>query len=221
VSPIRRLTASLILALGVSVTAPAQKAAADSPVGRWVAEHPSTGGIGSWWDFRPDGQVTMYVGAIASSHVTHTADTVTLPSGTVNGPPLVLNYKVTGETLTLIKAGEPDVTFTRIGSAPKPSDLLLGRWRPNPPAEQSQNQTVAAYQKAMANGLYVFAADNTQSVRIPFTSRTGTWSAQSHVLQIQGLPHAYTFRRQGAKLVLSQPSDAQKIDTYLPDPLFP
>jgi hypothetical protein len=232
----RRLALFLLIATGVSFPAAAQspslpRAVGDSPVGRWVAEQPSAGGIGSWWDFRADGQVTMYVGAIATSKVTHTADTVTLPSGTVNGPPLVLNYKIAGETLTLGKAGEPDVTFTRVGPAPTPSDPLLGRWRPNPPATPSENQTIAAYQKAMANGLYVFAADNTQSVRIPFTSRTGTWNPQSHTLQIQGMPHSYTFRRDGAKLVLSQPPDGQKADgqkpdvektdTYIPDPLYP
>jgi len=31
----------------------------DTPVGHWVAEHTSNGGIGSWWDFRSDGTLTM------------------------------------------------------------------------------------------------------------------------------------------------------------------
>ncbi len=102
-----------------------------------------------------------------------------------------------------------------------PSDPLLGRWRPNPPATFSANPTVATYQKAMANGLYVFAPDNTQSLRIPFTSRTGTWNPAAHTLQLQGDTRTYTFSRTGTKLTLGQPPDNKKTDTYAPDPLFP
>ena len=191
-----------------------------SPVGHWVAEHPSTGGIGSWWDFQPGGKVKMYVGAIVTAPVSHTADTVTVPSGTVDGPPVVLHYRIVGDTLTMGKDNS-EASFTRVGIAPSPSDPLLGRWRPNPPKTPATNEQAAAYEKAMANGLYVFSPDNTQSVRIPFTSRNGTWDPAAHTLQIEGMPRAYSFHREGNKLVLSQPPDAQKTDTYLHDPLFP
>ena len=211
----------LVLALSAAQAHTAPTSAAGSPVGHWVAEHTSNGGIGSWWDFRADGAVTMYIGAVVTSHVTHTATTVTLPPDTVTGPPLTLNYKVEGDTLNLKKTGDPDVLFTRIGPPPVPSDPLLGRWRPNPPATFSPNPTVATYQKAMANGIYVFAPDNTQSLRIPFTSRTGTWNPAAHTLQLQGDTRTYTFSRTGTKLTLGQPPDNKKTDTYAPDPLFP
>ena len=50
-----------------------------TPVGHWVAEHLSNSGIGSWWDFRPDGTLTMHVGAIVTSPITRSGDTFTSP----------------------------------------------------------------------------------------------------------------------------------------------
>ena len=220
----RKLPYLLLFSLALVCAAQAQTVranAAGSPVGRWLADKISTGGIGSWWDFRSDGTVSMSIGAAVTSHVTHTATTVTLPPGTVSGPPLTLNYKVEGSTLTLTKAGDPDVLFTRVGDPPVPSDLLLGRWRPNPPATPSQNHTIAEYQKAMANGLYIFSPDDTQSVRIPFTTRTGTWNAAAHTFQLQGDPKTYTFSRTGKKLTLVGPTGAQDTHIYSPDPIFP
>ena len=81
----------------------------NSPVGRWVSEHTSAGGIGSWWEFRADGAVTMSMGAVVTSRATHTADTVTTQPSVANSPPLTLNYKINGDTLILTKPGDPDV----------------------------------------------------------------------------------------------------------------
>ena len=40
----------------------------------------------------------------------------------------------------------------------------------------------------MTNAILVFSADNTESVRIPFTSVEGTWDATAHTLRIQNRP---------------------------------
>jgi len=215
---------SLLIFLIASLSAVAQTSpkAADtnSPVGHWVAEHPSYGGIGSWWNFRTDGTLTMYVGAIATSPLTRTGDTLTMPSGQEGKPPIPLTYKIEGNTLHLKTSDGHESIFTRIGTAPSPDDPLLGQWRPNPPATPSPDPSEAAYQKALANAVYLFSADGTQSIRIPFTSHEGTWSASSHTLQVQGSSKTYSFGRSGTKLTLGQPPDGQKTDTYLPDPLF-
>ena len=84
---LHRLPHVLLLTLALVCAAHAQTTAG-SPVGHWLSDQISTGGIGSWWDFRPDGAVTMSIGAAVTSHVSHTA---TLPPGTVDGPPLTLN----------------------------------------------------------------------------------------------------------------------------------
>jgi hypothetical protein len=73
----------------------------------------------------------------------------------------------------------------------------------------------------MTTGVYIFSADNTQTVRIPFVSRTGTWDAASHTLKLEGETQTFTFTRTAQGLTLAQPPDGKKSDTYLPDPVFP
>jgi hypothetical protein len=210
-----------LLLVGLALSTINAQTSAGSPVGGWLSDQISNGGIGSWWNFRPDGTLSMSIGAAVTSHVTHTATTVTMPPPTVNGAPLTLNYKVEGSTLTLTKAGDPDTRFTRVGAPPVPSDPLLGRWRPNPPSTPSQNRTIAQYQQAMANGLTIFSPDNTESVRIPFTTHTGTWNAPTHTFKLEGDPNTYTFSRSGKKLTLVGPTGAKDTHTYSPDPVFP
>jgi hypothetical protein len=210
----------LLIFLAAANICAAQLSQTNSPVGRWVAEHPSYGGIGSWWDFRPDGTLTMYVGAMATSPVTRKGDTLIMPSGQAGAPPVPVTYKVEGDTLRLKGSDGHETVFHRIGSAPSATDPLLGQWRPSPPATPSPDANKAAYEKAMANAVYLFSADGTQSIRIPFTSHEGTWSASAHTFRIQGSAATYSFSRSGTKLTLSQPPDGRKTDTYLPDPLF-
>jgi hypothetical protein len=192
----------------------------DTPVGHWVAEHPSEGGIGSWWNFRSDGTLTHYIGAIVTSPITRSGDTFTSPSPTTNGPPITVKYHVDGDTLHLTSPNALDQTLTRVGSAPSASDPLLGRWKPNPPAKPSIDPTIAAQQRIMTNAILFFSADNTESVRIPFTSFEGTWDATAHTFQLQNQNGSFSFQRTGAKLTLGQPPDNHKTDTYLPDPIL-
>jgi hypothetical protein len=161
----------------------------------------------------------MYIGAAVTAPVSHTANILTVPGSA--GNTLALDYRITGNILNLKRPGDPDTLFTRDGPAPKPSDPLLGRWRPNPPAAYSPNPQLAARQKAMTSGVYIFSADNTQTVRIPFVSRTGTWDAASHTLKLEGDTHTYSFNRTATNLVLGQPPDNTKTGTYIPDPVFP
>lgn len=191
-----------------------------SPVGHWVAEHPSQGGIGTWWDFRADGTFTMHLGAMVTAPVTHTADTLTLPPATADGPPVVMKYKIEGDQLHMKRENAPVQSFTRIGTAPSAEDPLLGKWRPAAPAVVDPDPQKAAMQKASANGVFVFNADGTQSVRVPFAERTGTWSPTAHTFQFNGQPMVYSFDLLGTKLVLGQPPDNTKTDTYLPDPIL-
>jgi hypothetical protein len=191
----------------------------DTPVGHWVAEHTSKGGIGSWWSFRSDGTLTMFIGAAVTSPITRSGDTFTEPSGTTTGAPVKVTFRVDGETLHLKSADTPDRTFTRVGPAPSATDPLLGKWKPNPPDTPSTDPNAAALQKAMLNALFVFT-DNTQSVRIPFTSLEGTWDASAHTFHLKNQTINFTFARTGAKLTLSQPPDSKTTDTYLPDPIL-
>ena len=192
----------------------------DTPVGHWLAEHTSKGGIGSWWDFRPDGTLTMHIGAIVTSPITRSGDTFTSPPATVNGPPIKVTFHIDGDTLHLQSPDTPEQTLTRIGPAPSATDLLLGKWRPNPPATPSTDPTIAAQQKLMTNATLVFSADNTENVRVPFTALEGTWDTTAHTFHLSNQAASFTFQRTGSKLTLGQPPDGHKTDTYIPDPIL-
>jgi len=216
-----RIAASFLAGLLVTAPASTQTPPADTPVGHWIAEHTSNGGIGSWWDFRSDGTLTMHVGAAVTSTITRSGDIITSPPVTTNGSPIQVKFRVDGDTLHINSLPDnQERTFTRIGPAPSSSDPLLGKWKPNPPVTPSTDPNVAMQEKAMANSLLVFASDNTESVRIPFTSFEGTWDAAAHTMHIQGQPGTFSFQRTGTKLTLGQPPDGQKTDTYIPDPIL-
>jgi hypothetical protein len=216
---IHALSVCLLLTAGAFAQPPATADTPATPVGRWVAEHPSNGGIGSWWDFRANGTLTQYVGAMVTSHVTRSGDTLTMPSGQEGTPPIKAKIRIAENTL-YINADNAEVSFTRVGPAPSSGDPLLGKWKPIPPKVHATDPQAAAVEKAQANALYVFSADGTETLRIPFTSRTGTWDAKAHTFQFKGQPTIYSFQLSGTKLLLGQPPDNKKTDTYLPDPIF-
>jgi hypothetical protein len=109
--------------------------------------------------------------------------------------------------------------LTRIGPAPSADDPLLGKWKPLPPATPSNDANIAAQQKLMTNAILVFSADNTETVRVPFTSLEGTWDATAHTFHLLNQPATvtFTFELTGQKLSLGQPPDGRKSDTYVPD----
>ena len=163
----------------------------------------------------------MHIGAAVTSHVERSGDTLTMAPTTITGlgPCRVAVRRVEGDTLQL-KSSDIQQTFTRVGPAPPPLDLSSADGSPSHPPTHSSDPNFASQQKLVANALFVFSSDNTQSVRIPFTAKEGTWNATAHTFQLNGDTIAYSFKRTGAKLSLGQPPDGSKTDTYLPDPIL-
>lgn len=222
-NPYPRIRAATLVALLFPVlqaSAQTEKAPADSPVGHWVAEHPSNGGIGSWWDFRPDGTLTMHIGAIVTSPITRSGNIITSPPVTVNGPPIKVTFRIEGDTLHLESPDTPGQVLTRIGPVLSAADPLLGKWRPLPPATPSTDPNTAAQQKMLTNATLVFSADSTESLRVPFTTLEGTWESTAHTFRLSNQSSSFSFQRTGAKLTLGQPPDGHKTDTYIPDPIL-
>jgi hypothetical protein len=210
---------AVLLCVGMPHVLKAQSVAGPAtPVGRWVAEHPSSGGIGSWWEFRPDGTLTLYFGAMVTGAVSRTGDMLTMPSATIGGPPANVHFRVDQQTLVLIENGT-ESAYVRVGTAPSKSDLLVGTWRAASAAALSGDPKLAALEKARAQAVYVFSADGSESVRIPFGVREGAWDAKTHLIRFPKDPTSYTFELAGAKLVLGQPPDGKTTDTYLRDPV--
>jgi hypothetical protein len=205
--------------IGFRICAQTETPATDTPVGHWVTEHTSNGGIGSWWDFRPDGTLTMHIGAIVTSPITRSGNTFTSPPATINGPPIKVTFRIDGDTLHLQSPDTPEQILTRIGPAPSTADPLLGKWKPLPPATLSTDPNIAAQQKLMTNATLVFSAGNTESLRVPFTALEGTWDATAHTFHLADRG-TFSFQRTGSKLTLGQPPDGHKTDTYIPDPIL-
>ena len=136
------------------------------------------------------------------------------------GDRIVLVPRIDGDILHLQSPDTPEQTLTRIGPAPSASDPLLGKWKPLPPATPSTDPNIDAQQKLMTNATLVFSADNTESVRVPFTALEGTWDATAHTFHLANQTSSFTFQRTGAKLTLSLPPDGHKTDTYIPDPIL-
>jgi hypothetical protein len=192
----------------------------DSPIGRWIAEYPSKGGICSWWDFRSDGTLTMRVGNAVTAQITRSGDTFIAPSPAADDPPVKVTFHVEGDTLHLKAANVPEQILIRVGPAPSPTDPLLGKWKPVPPAVLSTDIDVADRQKALAKAIFVFSADNTESVRAPFASYEGKWDGAAHTFHLENHDAAFTYQRTGNLLTLNLPPDGKRIGTFVPDPIF-
>jgi hypothetical protein len=192
----------------------------DSPIGRWIAEYPSKGGVCSWWDFRSDGTLTMRVGNAITAPIKRSGDTFTAPAAAADDPPVLVTFRVEGDALHLKAPNVPEQILIRVGPAPSPTDPLLGKWKPVPPANLSQDIDVADRQKAMAKALFVFSADNTESVRAPFISHEGKWDAATHTFHLENQTAAFTYQRTGNLLTLSLPPDGKRTNTFVPDPIF-
>jgi hypothetical protein len=216
---IRTLLLSALLAV-LCISAQSKGPPKDSPVGHWIAEHPSKGGTFSWWDFRSNGTLTMHVGAAMTSSITRSGDTFIAPATSADDPPVKVTFHVDGDTLHLIAPKIAEQVLTRVGPAPSASDPLLGKWKPIPPEKFSIDIDVAAQQRAMASALFVFSADNTESVRAPFSAVEGNWDLVAHTFTLRNQSATFIFQRTGGKLTLSQPPDGKKTDTYVPDSIL-
>jgi hypothetical protein len=193
----------------------------DAPIGRWIAEYPSKGGVCSWWDFRADGTLTMRVGNAITAPIKRSgSDTFIAPAPAADDPPVQVTFHVEGDTLRLKSANVPEQTLVRVGPAPSATDPLLGRWKPVPPANLSSDIDVADRQKAFAKALFIFSPDNTESVRAPFTSYEGKWDASTHTFHLENQNSAFTYQKTGNKLTLSLPPDGKRTDTFVPDPIL-
>jgi hypothetical protein len=191
----------------------------NSPVGQWIIEHPSKEGIGSWWDFHPDGTFSMHIGVILTTRITRSGDTFTSPATNIKGSPVPMTYRVDGTTLHVRAPHSPEQTFTRIGPAPSPTDPLLGKWRPSPPAALSSDPNVASEQKLMSSATLIFSADNTETLRVPFSNYEGLWDASTRTFHINNQT-PYSFQRLGEKLALDHTPEGHKTGTYIADTAF-
>ncbi len=215
----------VLLPLLLRAQAPPSSSTGDArfPVGRWVAEHPSSGGIASWWEFRPDGTLTMYFGVMVSDQIDRSGNTFMMPSGTAGGDRVRVTYTITDNVLAIDTVAGHQTTYARLGPPLDPADPLIGNWRPLPnPAECGSDPNYAVMQKLMTTkGILTFTTDAKRYLRAPFGTKEGTWDGQSNTFRVKGDSTTYTFGQMKTKLLLGQPPDGKAMDSYVPDPLTP
>jgi TonB family protein len=227
----RLMTVGITTFLSVLVSAqtspPTHVADTHFPVGRWIAENPSKGGIGSWWEFRADGTLTMYFGVMVNDHIDRSGDTFMMPSGMAGGEPVRARYTISNGVLSIDTGASQSTTYSRIGTSPNPTDLLIGSWRPLPRTanvggDPNFAKNYAIMQQVMSTkGLLVFTPDGMQYLRVPLGTREGTWDDHANSFHIQDDPVTYAFGRMNSKLVLGEPPNGRDMASYVPDPLPP
>lgn len=214
------LSLSLITLL-LPATMHAQAKTAASPVGPWVAQHPSKGGFGSWWQFRAHGTLTMYVGVVANSSYSLKGDVLTHPDMGDSGADENMRVRFEGNKMYMKpqSAGPraPEMIYERVGAKPSGGSSIVGEWKNVTAATLTGDSQQDAMQKIAVGGSFLFTADGTEHLRIPFRSAEGTWNANNQIFQVTGELGTYHFDVTGGKLVLSQPPDNEATDTYLPD----
>lgn len=199
-------------------------------VGHWVSVHRSEGGIGSMWEFKADGTLTMAPGAVVDMPYKIAADKLILPPGTA-GPdakPLVLAFRIEGDTLyesigdatANDGAARKDVKFVRV-SMSKPGDQpIVGTWKTVDagcalPAEMKSRELLC---DVFRNATYTFTKDGICKLRIPFKVVAGTYTvsdSRSGTFTVTSRPGTvFAYRVAEGKLYLSQPPSGKTEDVY-------
>jgi TonB family protein len=227
----RLMTAGVTTFLSVLVSAqtspPKHVVDTHFPVGRWVAENPSKGGIGSWWEFRADGTLTMHFGVMVNDHIDRSGDTFMESSGMAGGERVRARYTISNGVLSIDTGASQPTTYSRIGTPPNPADPLIGSWRPLPRTadvggDPNFSKNYAIMQQVMSTkGLLIFTPDGMQYLRVPLGTRDGTWDDHANSFRIQDDPVSYAFGRMNSKLVLGQMPNGRDMDSYVLDPLPP
>ena len=213
---------SLVIALVFSsIFLIAEDKSGSQIVGHWVAVNRSKGGIGSMWDFKPDGTLAMSPGAVVDMPYKFEGDTLTLPPGTT-GPdarPQIIKVRVDGNNLyQKFPDGEAEMHFVRIKDG-KPGDPpIVGTWKMAPP---NTGDAQSPQQQAFANSTHTYTRGGTLKLRIPFAFMSGTYDSKAGIFTLNkkdGSIFKGAFHLQDGKLYLTQP-DGKSEDVYVKDDL--
>jgi hypothetical protein len=205
-------------------------------VGHWISADRSKGGIGSMWDFKSDGSLTMSPGTLVDMPYQISGDKLILPPGTTHADakPQVFSFRVDGNILyelpdesALSQPGKDqlkkEIKFTRVTAA-KPGDPpIVGTWKiafeegavPSaaPPASSEQR----GREIILHNTVHTYTKDGVLKLRIPFAFIPGTYNvadSKSGAFSISASPgRVFKYRLADGKLYLTQP-DGKTEDVY-------
>lgn len=201
-------------------------------VGRWVSANRSKGGIGSMWEFKSDGSLTMSPGTLVDMPYRISGDKLILPPGTTNADakPQIFSFRVEGNTLyetpdePASDRSKKELKFTRINAAKQGDPPIVGTWKLN--FEESTVPSTASPASAeqrgreiiLRNMIHTYTRDGALKLRIPFTAIPGTYNvadSKSGTFGISSKPdRVFRYHLADGKLYLAQP-DGKTEDVYV------
>jgi hypothetical protein len=194
----------------------------------------SQGGIGSMWEFRPDGTLTMAPGAVVNMPYQISGERLILPPETTHADakPQTYSFRIEGNTLYEVPAEfapdqlEKGMKFTRV-SKPKPGDQpIVGTWKlavKENAAQSAASEPASGRQEQgreiiLRNTWHTYTRDGVLKLRIPFTNIAGTYNVadgKSGTFSMGATPsQIFTYRLADGKLYLTQP-DGKTEDVYV------
>lgn len=194
-------------------------------VGHWVPERTSKMGLGSIWDFKPDGTLTMTIGVVANDTYRLEGDTLILPPATKfpGSRPQLITVRFEGDHLyERFCDAEKEIRFVRITGG-KPGDAaIVGVWKSDMPLPGTKLDA------AFKDATYTYTRDGIAKMRSAFRSSAGRYDMTSHTYSLdspdlagakgpgQSTVVTGRFELRDGKLHLSEPG-GQTEDVYVRD----
>lgn len=205
---------AMVLSLSTCVAAQEMKS---EVVGHWTSANPSSGGIGSMWEFKSDGTLTMSPGVVVDMPYQIKGDKLILPPGTTNADakPQIYSFRVDGDMLYERLDGiEKEVRFVRIAKSKSGEPSIVGTWKllfeENPAMKDQLNPFI--------HTTYTYTTDGVCKLRVPFKFEAGTYSVTDSKSGTFTLPsrkdQTFAYRVADGKLYLTRPNGKGE-DVYI------
>lgn len=218
----KRIAALSLLALLTGASAGLSQSAI---VGHWVPERTSKSGLGSIWDFKPDGTLTRAIGVVANSPYRLEGDTLIFPPETTppGAKPDLITVRFEGDRMYQ-RPGDAnqEIRYARIKGG-KPGDAaIVGVWKNDMPLPGTKLDA------AFKDATFTYTRDGVFKMRSAFLSEAGRYDMTSHTYSLDspdlagakgpGQPTAVTgrFELRDGKLYLTEPGGHTE-DVYVRD----
>jgi hypothetical protein len=170
----RSLTITALFAASVLVVA-SLAGADEGVIGRWRSAQPSSGGIGSIFEFHRGGVVDMSAAAVVEARWRMENGKLILPPATIGGPEQAARVEWRGDNLLSWKL--PDgggEQLTRQGPVVDPKRLIVGEW--TGPREMAGRKLEVRW---------IFYATGKSLLLIPFQMQHGRYSIEGGTIRIE------------------------------------
>jgi hypothetical protein len=218
----KSIVALTLLALSTGASAGLSQSAI---VGHWVPERTAKSGLGSIWDFKPDGSLTMAIGVVTNSPYRLEGDTLILPpeSTRPGAKPEIITVRFEGDHLyERLDDAKQDIRFIRIKGG-KPGDAaIVGVWKSDMPLPGTK------WDAAFKDATYTYTRDGVLKMRSAFRTSAGRYDVTNHTYSLDspdlagatgpGQPTVVTgrFELRDGKLYLTEPGGRTE-DPYVRD----